>query len=160
MTRKELCALYERHLEKKTLDQEIFRKIFQEQADRPAFQNMEQAGTICRMRLGGAKYDDIAEATGLSKSYCSTVVRKVMHVYRRRMENEKYRRLDDCVPSNLEHLIAMSKCAADGHPEGMRKFAEALLTLPEDLKDFTRSEQIYVLVQWLDMECTEDTGKS
>lgn len=156
MTKRQLYRHYQDCLEKTKMDEEIFDEIFCTPDERQAFQNMFQAEKICFMHLAGFTYAAIGEKLGLSAGYCSQVVRKAVRIYQKRLRIRLYELSQSCNQSNLEHLVEMSKCAADADPDGMKKLAEALLCIPKELSGLhTKEEQIRCLMDWMEEEFTE-----
>lgn len=156
MTRRELYRQYKDCLEKTKMDEEIFDEIFCTPDKRTAFRNMFQAEKICFMHLAGFTYAAIGEKLGLSPGYCGQVVRKAVRIYQKRLRIRLYELSESCGQSNLEHLVEMTKCAADADSGGMKKLAEALLHIPEELSGLsTKEEQINCLTDWMEKEFTE-----
>lgn len=76
--------------------------------------------------------------------------------YRGRMEYKVYQLEKTCHPTNNSHLLHMAQCAADNDPNGIIRFAKALLLIPDDLYDFPEEDRLAYMINWLHQECTDD----
>ena len=156
MTKEQLHAQYENCLNKDRLDQEIFDAIFKTPNVKPAFQDMERAKLVCQMHLDGWTHKHIGKQVGLSASYVGTIVHKTVRVYKRRMEYKVYQLEKTCHPTNNSHLLYMAQCAADNDPNGIIRFAKALLLIPDDLYDFPEEDRLAYMINWLHQECADE----
>lgn len=88
----------------KEITPEIADWFFDKKRYSRCFKDMERAEKMCRMRLQGKSYKEIASVFGKSASVPSATVQKVMRIYR----SEKCRELTRRKPSNKERIQSMS----------------------------------------------------
>lgn len=95
---------YQKINEIKEITPEVVEYFFANKRYFRGFRDMERAEKICRMRLQGKTYKEIANAIGKSAGVPRATITKVLRCYK----SAKFRELSKIKPSNKERIQSMS----------------------------------------------------